>query len=52
MKEMKEENKFVDELNKMECEPIFPMEKKLANWCICWGIILLGLLIWMSFTFS
>ncbi len=49
---MQENNKLIDELNKIEYEPLLPMEKKLVGWCICWGIILLGLLIWMSVTFS
>ena len=44
-------NKIIDELKKMECEPLLPLEKKLTVWCVCWGIILLSLLVWMSYTF-
>jgi hypothetical protein len=45
---MNEENKIVDELEKMEYEPLLPIEKKLIVWSISWGVILLGLLIWIS----
>jgi hypothetical protein len=45
---MNQENKLADELNKMEYEPLLPIEKKLIVWSISWGVILLGLLIWIS----
>ncbi|MBT8379049.1 MAG: hypothetical protein KJN64_07455 [Ignavibacteria bacterium] len=48
---MKEEAKFSDELKKMEYEPLIPVEKKLIGWSIGLGIILLGILIWVSYTF-
>jgi len=45
---MAEEPKFRDELEKMECEPLLPVEKKLIGWSLALGIVLLGLLIWIS----
>ena len=48
---MNEENKLSDELKKMEYEPLSPVEKKLISWSIALGIILLGLLIGVSYTF-
>jgi hypothetical protein len=48
---MEEETKFSDELKKMEYEPLMPIEKKLIGWSIGLGIVLLGILIWVSYTF-
>ena len=48
---MNEENKLSDELKKMEYEPLIPVEKKLIIWSISLGIILLGILIGISYTF-
>ncbi|MCE5311725.1 MAG: hypothetical protein LLF86_01080 [Nitrospiraceae bacterium] len=48
---MPEEVKLSDELKKMEYEPLLPIEKKLVGWSIGLGIALLGLLIWVSYTF-
>jgi hypothetical protein len=48
---MTEENKIADELNKMEYEPLLPVEKKLISWSIGLGVILLAILIWISRTF-
>ena len=48
---MEEETKLADELKKMEYEPLLPIEKKLIGWSIGLGIILLGILIWVSSTF-
>ncbi len=48
---MEEETKIADELKKMEYEPLLPIEKKLIGWSIGLGIILLGILIWVSSTF-
>ena len=42
------EPKFSEELNKMECEPLLPVEKKLIAGSLLLGIVLLGLLIWLS----
>jgi hypothetical protein len=46
-----EEAKLVDELQKMEYEPLLPVEKKLIIWSIGIGIIALGFLVWISYTF-
>lgn len=48
---MPEEVKLSDELKKMEYEPLLPIEKKLIGWSISLGIILLGILVWVSYTF-
>ncbi len=48
---MSEKNKFNEELIEIEYRPFLPIEKKLRVWCTCWGIILIGLLIWLSYTF-
>ncbi len=48
---MEDENKIADELEKMEYEPLQPIEKKLIAWSIGIGIILLVILIWVSQTF-
>lgn len=48
---MPEEPKLAEELKKMEFEPLLPVEKKLVGWSITLGIILLGILVWISYTF-
>jgi len=48
---MPDEPKFSDELKKMEYEPLLPVEKKLIAGSLILGIVLLGLLIWLSNTF-
>lgn len=40
--------KFSDEIKKMECEPLLPVEKQLIGWSLFLGLALLGLLIWIS----
>ena len=42
------EPKFSEELKKMEYEPLLPVEKKLIAGSLLLGIILLGLLVWLS----
>ncbi len=42
------EPKFSEELKKMEYEPLLPVEKKLIAGSLLLGIVLLGLLIWLS----
>ena len=44
---------LVTELQKMaeQYEPLLPVEKKLISWSISLGIIALGLLVWVSYTF-
>jgi hypothetical protein len=48
---MAEEPKLAEELKKMEYEPLLPVEKKLIGWSIGLGVVLLGILIWVSYTF-
>jgi hypothetical protein len=45
------EAKLIDELQKMEYEPLLPIEKKLIGWSIAIGIAALGFLVWLSYTF-
>ncbi len=45
------EQKLVNELKEMRWEPLLPVEKKLIGWSIGLGVGLLGLLVWVSYTF-
>jgi hypothetical protein len=47
----REKTKISEELEKMEYEEMLPAEKKLVLWSTAIGIILLGILIWVSYTF-
>jgi hypothetical protein len=42
---------LVTELGKMEYEPLLPVEKKLISWSIALGVVGLGVLVWVSYTF-
>jgi hypothetical protein len=46
-----EEHKLIDELKRMEYEPLLPVEKKLISWSIIIGVVALGFLVWISYTF-
>jgi hypothetical protein len=46
-----EEPRLVEELQKMEYEPLLPVEKKLIAYSIGLGIALLFLFIWLSQTY-
>jgi hypothetical protein len=48
---MPEQPKVAEELKKIEYEPLLPVEKKLIGWSIGLGIILLGILVLLSYTF-
>jgi hypothetical protein len=48
---MAQEPKLSEELKKMEWEPLLPVEKKLIGWSIGIGVVLLGILVWISNTF-
>jgi hypothetical protein len=48
---VEQEVKIAEEMQKMEYEPLLPVEKKLIIWSISLGIILLAVLIWVSYTF-
>ena len=45
---MPDKPKFSEELKKMEYEPLLPVEKKLIAGSLLLGIVLLGLLVWLS----
>ncbi len=51
MAEQQQQAKLAEELQKMEYEPLLPVEKKLIGYSIGLGIILLALLVWVSYTF-
>ena len=48
---MANQPKIVDELEKMEHEPLLPIEKKLIVGSLVLGVVLLGLLMWVSRAF-
>ena len=48
---MAQQPKLSEELKKMEYEPLLPVEKKLIGWSIGLGVVLLGILVWISYTF-
>ena len=48
---MTEDTKIADEMKKMEHEPLLPVEKKLIGYSLALGIILLGILVWINYTF-
>ncbi len=45
------DGQLVDELKQMEWEPLLPVEKKLVGWSVGLGVALLGVLVWVSYTF-
>jgi hypothetical protein len=48
---MPKEPKLAEELKKMEYEPLLPVEKKLIWYSLVLGTVLLGILVWVSYTF-
>ena len=48
---MPEQPKVAEEMKKIEYEPLLPIERKLIGWSIGIGIVLLGILIFISYTF-
>jgi hypothetical protein len=48
---MPEEPKLSEELKKMEYEELLPIEKKLIGYSLILGTVLLGILVWVSYTF-
>jgi hypothetical protein len=40
-----------EELNRLSDEPLLPVEKKLIAGSLLLGLALLGLLVWVSYTF-
>jgi hypothetical protein len=45
---MSDDPNIADELKRMRCEPLLPVEKRLIAWSLGLGLVLLGLLIWVS----
>ena len=43
--------KLVEELNKMEYEPLLPVEKQLIVWSIVIGVVLTAILAWLGHIF-
>ncbi len=48
---MADEPKLAEELKKMEYEDLLPVEKKLIGYSLILGTVLLGVLVWVSYTF-
>jgi hypothetical protein len=48
---MSQEPKLAEEMKRLEEEPLLPVEKKLIAWSVGLGVVLLGLLVWISRTF-
>lgn len=48
---MTEPPKLAEEIRRMEAEPLLPVEKKLIAGSLILGVILLGLLVWISHRF-
>jgi len=48
---MSPEPKIAEELRQMEDEPLLPIEKKLIAWSLIVGVVLLGILVWVSHAF-
>ncbi len=42
---------LAQELKEMQWEPLLPVEKKLVGWSIGLGVGLLGVLVWVSYTY-
>jgi hypothetical protein len=48
---MSDQPKIADELKEMEYEPLLPVEKKLIAGSLILGVVLLGVLMWISRVF-
>ncbi len=46
-----EQPRLVEELKKMEYEPLLPVEKRLIGWSLALGVGLIGVLVWVSYAF-
>jgi len=46
-----EKPRLADEMEKMEYEPLLPVEKKLIIWSLTLGVVLLVVLTWVSYTY-
>ena len=47
----KDQPRIADEMRGMAREPLLPIEKKLVLWSVIIGTALLGILVWLSYTF-
>jgi hypothetical protein len=45
---MSEEPNLREEIHRMQHEPLLPIEKRLIVWSLILGIVLLGVLVWIS----
>lgn len=43
--------RLAEELQRMQREPLLPIEKKLITWSIALGVVLLAVLTWASYTY-
>jgi len=43
-----EEPKLAEEIERMPYEPLLPIEKKLVVWSVLLGLFLLGALVWIN----
>jgi len=48
---MAEKPKIAEEIKKMEYEPLLPAEKKLIGYSLLLGVVLLGILVLLNYTF-
>jgi len=48
---MAEQPRLAEEIQKMEQDEFLPVEKKLVGWSIGLGVVMLGILVWISYTF-
>ena len=46
-----EQPKIAEELQKMEYEPLLPIEKKLIGWSLGIGVVSMAILIFVSYTY-
>jgi len=42
-----DEPKLAEELEKMQAEPLLPIEKKLIAWSVVLGLVLIAVLVWV-----
>ena len=48
---MGDDPKVADEIERMKAEAILPAERRLVVWSLVLGVVLLGLLVWLSETY-
>ena len=45
------QSRFAEEIKNMEYEPLLDIEKRLITWSLILGVVLIGVLVWVSHTF-